>query len=77
MATNDQFATIELTDNDITILPELPPLKRLKTLLLCNNRISRVDKDFAAITPCLENLVLSNNKVIFKNSGIDNRIRRN
>ena len=62
-ATNDQFGTIDLTNNEIPVLPELPPLKRLKTLLLPNNRISRIEKNFAESTPRLENLVLTNNKV--------------
>ena len=62
-ATNDQFGSIDLTDNEITILPQLPPLKRLRTLLLANNRISRVEKNFTEMTPSLENLVLTNNKV--------------
>ena len=63
MATNDQFGTIDLTDNEITVIPELPPLKRLKTLLLANNRIHRIEKNFAEVTQGLESLVLTNNKV--------------
>ena len=35
----DQFDTIDLSDNDIRKLDGFPHLKRLKTLLLHNNRI--------------------------------------
>lgn len=70
-ATNDQFGTIDLTDNEITVLPGLPPLRRLSTLLLGNNRIHSVEKHFAEFAPALENLVLTNNKVccvrVYKN----------
>ncbi len=62
-ATNDQFGTIDLSDNEITVLADLPPLKRLRTLLLPNNRIHRIEKTFSELTPGLENLVLTNNKV--------------
>lgn len=38
-ATLDQFDTIDLSDNEIRKLDGFPLLKRLKTLLLNNNRI--------------------------------------
>ena len=62
-ATNDQFACINLTDNSISEINMLPQLKRLKTLMLINNRISKVEKDFAINCPFLKNLVLTNNKI--------------
>ena len=62
-ATNDQFACINLTDNSISEVNYLPQLKRLKTLMLINNRISRIEKDFAINCPFLTNLVLTNNKI--------------
>ena len=62
-ATNDQFACINLTDNSISEINMLPQLKRLKTLMLINNRISKVEKDFAINCPFLTNLVLTNNKI--------------
>ncbi len=63
-ATNDQFSCIDLTDNEITSLSELPPLKRIRSLLLSNNRITRVDPTYGKCTPYLENLILTNNKVL-------------
>lgn len=38
-ATGDQFDTIDFSDNDIRRLDGFPYLKRLKCLLLNNNRI--------------------------------------
>ena len=46
-ATNDQFGTIDLTDNEITKLELLPRLSNLRTLMLANNRITKVDKNFS------------------------------
>lgn len=62
-ATNDQFGTIDLTDNEIVTLETLPQLLRLHTLLLSNNRITRVDEGFAQMCPQLESLILTNNKI--------------
>ena len=62
-ATNDQFACINLTDNSISEINYLPQLKRLKTLMLINNRISKIENDFAINCRFLTNLVLTNNKI--------------
>jgi U2 small nuclear ribonucleoprotein A' len=62
-ATNDQFGCIDLSDNSITFLEVLPKLHRLRNLLLINNRIIKVDKEFALTCPNLENLMLTANKV--------------
>ncbi len=63
-ASNDQFGCIDLSDNSITLLEALPKLNRLRTLMIINNRIIRVEKDFAESCPNLENLILTGNKVI-------------
>jgi U2 small nuclear ribonucleoprotein A' len=62
-ATHDQFGCIDLSDNSISKLEDLPKLNRLRTLMLINNRIMKVDNDFASNCPNLENLVLTNNRV--------------
>ncbi len=41
----------------------MPKLNRIRTLLLINNRINKVEKDFAMNCPYLENIILTNNKV--------------
>ncbi len=62
-ATNDQFGCIDFTDNSITRLDQLPKLNRLRTILLINNRVSKVEPNYSINTPYLESLILSNNKV--------------
>jgi U2 small nuclear ribonucleoprotein A' len=64
-ATNDQFGCIDLSDNSISLIEPLPRLHRLRTILLSNNRIIKVDKEFAIACPNLENLILTANKVIY------------
>ena len=56
-ATNDQFSCINLIDNSISEINYLPQLKNLKTLMLTNNRISKIEKDFAINCPFLKNLI--------------------
>ena len=62
-ATNDQFGTIDLTDNEIVTVEPLPQLLRLHTLLLANNRVTKLESKFAEMCPHLESLVLTNNKI--------------
>ncbi len=62
-ATNDQFECIDLTDNDIVKLEELPGLQRLETLMLANNRVQKVDPAFGLLCPKLTNIVLTNNRI--------------
>lgn len=62
-ATNDQFGCIDLTDNSISKIDPLPRLVRLRTLLLINNRISSIEKDFAINCPNLQNIILTNNRI--------------
>ncbi|KAF8821815.1 putative small nuclear ribonucleoprotein polypeptide A' [Cardiosporidium cionae] len=62
-ATQDHYDCIDLSDNDIIKLANLPPFRRLKTLILCNNRISRIAPDLAENLPYLNSLVLTNNKL--------------
>lgn len=63
MHAQDSFDCIDLSDNDIVRLENFPLLKRLKMLLLSNNRISRVADGLGAALPHLETLVLSNNRI--------------
>ena len=62
-ATNDQFECVDLTENDITRLEELPRLSRLETLMLANNKISSVEPDFAEMCPKLSSVILTNNRL--------------
>jgi len=62
-ATLDQFDTIDFSDNDIRKLDGFPILKRLKSLLLNNNRIVRVAESLFEVLPNLQSLYLTNNLV--------------
>ncbi|CAI5990634.1 unnamed protein product [Closterium sp. NIES-65] len=59
-ATEDLFDSIDLSDNEIVKLEGFPLLRRLSTLLLCNNRITRISPQLAHL-PKLQTLVLANN----------------
>ncbi|OQR68589.1 U2 small nuclear ribonucleoprotein A'-like [Tropilaelaps mercedesae] len=62
-ATLDQFDTIDFSDNDIRKLEGFPFLKRIKSLLLNNNRICRIMENLEEHLPALESLVLTNNQI--------------
>ncbi|CAD8071793.1 unnamed protein product [Paramecium sonneborni] len=61
-ATLDFFDHIDLGDNDIKKLGNLTLLKRLKTLNLSNNRITKLT-DISDSLPNIENLILMNNRL--------------
>ncbi|XP_053320764.1 U2 small nuclear ribonucleoprotein A' [Spea bombifrons] len=63
-ATLDQFDTIDFSDNEIRKLDGFPLLKRLKTLLLNNNRICRVGEGLEQVLPNLTELILTNNNIM-------------
>lgn len=55
--THDIFDCLDLSDNDIVRLEGFPPLKKLKTLLLHNNRITRLDRDIGSALPFAHRLI--------------------
>lgn len=62
-ATLDQFDTIDFSDNDIRKLDGFPLLKRVKCLLLNNNRIVRLSDSLGEQVPNLESLILTGNQM--------------
>ena len=44
-AAPDMFQSIDLCENDIQVLEGFPRMRRVSTLLLANNRITRVGQD--------------------------------
>jgi len=62
-ATQDQYDSLDLSDNEITKFEGFPILNRLKTILLSNNRIIRIAPNLGEQLPNLDTLVLSNNKI--------------
>uniref|UniRef100_A0A6V7QTZ0 Uncharacterized protein n=1 Tax=Ananas comosus var. bracteatus TaxID=296719 RepID=A0A6V7QTZ0_ANACO len=63
-ATEDQFDTIDLSDNEIVKLENFPHLNRLGTLLINNNRITRINPNIGEFLPKLHTLVLTNNRLV-------------
>uniref|UniRef100_A0A8V5HDT6 Uncharacterized protein n=1 Tax=Melopsittacus undulatus TaxID=13146 RepID=A0A8V5HDT6_MELUD len=62
-ATLDQFDAIDFSDNEIRKLDGFPLLRRLKTLLMNNNRICRIGENLEQALPCLTELILTNNNI--------------
>lgn len=62
-ATLDQFDTIDFSDNEVRKLDGFPLLKRLKSILLNNNRICRLGENLEQSLPSLRELVLTNNNI--------------
>lgn len=59
--TRDQYDTIDLTDNELRKLDNFPTLRRLRTLLVSNNSVSKLDSEIAEKLPNLEMLILQHN----------------
>lgn len=59
----NQFDSIDLSDNGVLTLDGLPRLPRLRTLLLSNNRVSRVAPRLEGVAPALATVVLTNNRL--------------
>jgi len=62
-ATENQFDSIDLSDNAIVRLEGFPRLLRLKMLLLSNNRIAKVARGLEDSIGSLETLILTNNRI--------------
>lgn len=53
---------IDLSDNDISRLENLPALSKLTTLLLSNNKLNHIASGMGPNIPNLHTLVLTNNR---------------
>ncbi|XP_004235867.1 U2 small nuclear ribonucleoprotein A' [Solanum lycopersicum] len=62
-ATEDQFDTIDLSDNEIVKLENFPYLNRLGTLLMNNNRITRINPNIGEFLPKLHTLIITSNRL--------------
>jgi len=63
-ATQNQFDSIDLSDNEISKLECMAVLPRIQMLLLHNNRINRFADNLARAFPNLTTLVLTNNQLV-------------
>mmetsp|Transcript_49550 Transcript_49550/g.140344 ORF Transcript_49550/g.140344 Transcript_49550/m.140344 type:complete len:110 (+) Transcript_49550:134-463(+) len=61
--TQDQFDVLDFTDNEIKRVDNFPTFKRLSTLLLSNNHVTRLSPTLSEQLPNLDCLILTNNKV--------------
>jgi U2 small nuclear ribonucleoprotein A' len=61
-ATQDQFDSLDLSDNEIRKLECLAVLPRTKLLIFNNNQINRIAENLGRAFPNLEHLVLTNNR---------------
>jgi hypothetical protein len=61
--TKDQYACIDLCDNDVMKINVIPKLGGLKTILLANNNISRIDSHAFVNLTGLTSLSLSHNRI--------------
>ncbi|KAJ9517501.1 hypothetical protein QJQ45_025008 [Haematococcus lacustris] len=61
--TENQFDSIDMSDNVVARLEGFPRLLRLTQLLLNNNRISRINKACHDAIPNLQTLILTNNRI--------------
>merc|ERR1712224_475172 len=61
--TEDQYESIDLSNNFIFILDDILCLRRLRVLFLNNNRIMRFGLNLPSFFPNLEMLILTRNKI--------------
>ena len=62
-STLDQFDCIDFSENEIKKLHNFPLLKRIKKLLLSNNRITKIQDNLEESLPNLSWLILTNNNI--------------
>ncbi|KAJ3275216.1 U2 small nuclear ribonucleoprotein [Terramyces sp. JEL0728] len=62
--TRDVNDCVDFTDNDIAKLGNFPSMSNVKTLLLHNNRINKIESTLSKYLPNLENLILSKNAIV-------------
>lgn len=61
--TKDKYEIIDLSDNDLSKIENIPLLVNLKGLFLCNNKITYIDENLGEKLPNLRILNLYNNRI--------------
>jgi U2 small nuclear ribonucleoprotein A' len=59
----DQYDSIDLSDNEIKKLDNFPAMRRLNALILCNNSISKIGASLGDNLPRLQTVILTNNRI--------------
>lgn len=62
-ATRNKIDALDLSNNNIGILENIPYLDRLNTLLVSSNKISSIDNDLSVKLPNLKSLMMANNRI--------------
>jgi U2 small nuclear ribonucleoprotein A' len=62
--TQDQYDTIDFSDNEVEKLENFPLLERLQTILLNNNHIGKIVPGLGESLPKLDTLILTNNRLV-------------
>jgi hypothetical protein len=60
----DQYDTIDFSDNEIEKLENFPLLPRLQSIYLNNNHISKITPGISDSLPKLDTLILTNNRLV-------------
>ncbi len=63
MCLQDQFESIDLSDNSIRKLENFPLLKRLEVLFVHNNRVQWIARGLGDVLPKLHTVMLNNNRM--------------
>jgi len=62
-ATLDQFDTMDFSDNEIRKLDGFPFLRRLKHIIINNNKVIRIGENLEESVPNIESIILTNNSM--------------
>ena len=62
-AAEDRYDVIDLSDNSISVLENIPKFPRLETILLSNNLVSRIAGNIGSNIPNCRDLMLTNNRI--------------
>jgi len=63
-ATQDQYDTIDFSDNEIGKLEDFPLLNRIRSLIFHNNHITKIAPNLSESLPNIESLLLINNRIV-------------
>lgn len=63
-ACQDQYDTIDFSDNEVGKLENFPLLNRIRSLLFHNNHITKIAPNLGESLPKLETLLLTNNRIV-------------
>ena len=61
--TQDQFDVIDFSNNQIQVIEDLPLLKRLSTIIINNNLVTKCADNLPETCPNLKSIILTNNNI--------------